>query len=59
MSELYEAEDDLSFRSFPSPIAINFLAGTMGIANAERALSYLRTIAEFISQPEVKDVVPL
>lgn len=29
----------------------------MGIANAERALTYYRILAEFISQPEYKDVV--
>ncbi len=29
----------------------------MGIANAERALDYIRIIAEFISQPEYRDVV--
>jgi glucan 1,3-beta-glucosidase len=31
--------------------------GVMGIANAERTLTYLRILAEFISQPEYKDVV--
>ncbi|KAF9525007.1 glycoside hydrolase superfamily [Crepidotus variabilis] len=36
---------------------INFLRGTMGIANAERALNYIRIFTEFISQPEWKDVV--
>lgn len=30
--------------------SINFLNGMMGIANAERALEYIRVIAEFISQ---------
>jgi glucan 1,3-beta-glucosidase len=29
----------------------------MGIANAQRALGYIRIIAEFISQPEWRDVV--
>lgn len=29
---------------------INFLNGPMGVANAERALEYIRVIAEFISQ---------
>ncbi|KAH9858079.1 glycoside hydrolase superfamily [Lenzites betulinus] len=38
---------------------INVLLGPMGIANAERALDYIRIIAEFISQPEYKDVIPL
>lgn len=36
---------------------INVLYGPMGIANAERALDYIRIIAEFISQPEYRDVV--
>ncbi|KAL7414386.1 glycoside hydrolase superfamily [Mrakia frigida] len=39
--------------------SVGFMSGVMGIANAERTLSYLRTIAEFISQPEIKDVVPI
>ncbi|KAG2015231.1 exo-beta-1,3-glucanase [Coprinopsis cinerea AmutBmut pab1-1] len=31
----------------------------MGLANAQRALNYIRIIAEFISQPEWRDVVPM
>lgn len=31
----------------------------MGIANAQRTLDYIRSIAEFISQPEWQDVVPV
>ncbi|KAJ3510567.1 hypothetical protein NLJ89_g4596 [Agrocybe chaxingu] len=38
---------------------INFMMGTMGIANAQRALNYIRIITEFISQPEWRDVVPM
>ncbi|KAJ7245974.1 glycoside hydrolase superfamily [Mycena rebaudengoi] len=38
---------------------INFLNGPMGIANAQRMLDYIRVIAEFISQPEYADVVPM
>ena len=38
---------------------INFLNGPMGIANAQRALDYIRVIAEFISQPEYSDVVAM
>ena len=38
---------------------INVLYGPMGIANAQRALDYIRIIAEFISQPEYKDVVAI
>lgn len=37
---------------------INFLTGTMGLANAQRALDYIRVLAEFISQPEYRNVVP-
>ncbi|THH20693.1 hypothetical protein EW146_g728 [Bondarzewia mesenterica] len=36
---------------------INVLNGTMGYANAQRSLDYIRILAEFISQPEYKDVV--
>jgi hypothetical protein len=38
---------------------INFLNGAMGVANAQRALGYIRIIAEFISQPEWRNVVPV
>lgn len=31
----------------------------MGLANAERSLNYIRSIVEFISQPEYKDVVQI
>jgi len=31
--------------------------GVMGIANAQRTLSYLRTITQFVSQPQYSDVV--
>ncbi|THH06748.1 hypothetical protein EW145_g3869 [Phellinidium pouzarii] len=36
---------------------INVLNGPMGYANAQRSLDYIRIFAEFISQPEYKDVV--
>ncbi len=36
--------------------SINVLNGPMGYANAQRSLDYIRIIAEFISQPEYKDV---
>ncbi|KAG8955546.1 hypothetical protein FRC03_011098 [Tulasnella sp. 419] len=35
----------------------NFLRGVMGLANADRTLDYIRSIAQFISQPQYKDVV--
>ncbi len=33
--------------------------GPMGIANAQRALDYIRIITEFISQPQYANVVPM
>ncbi|KAG9312258.1 glycoside hydrolase family 5 protein [Chiua virens] len=39
--------------------SVNFLNGVMGLANAERAIDYIRIIAEFISQPEWQPVVPV
>lgn len=38
---------------------VGFLNGTMGIVNAQRSLNYIRTVAEFISQPEYRNVVPM
>ncbi|KAI0079030.1 glycoside hydrolase [Panus rudis PR-1116 ss-1] len=38
---------------------INFLNGPMGIANAQRTMDYIRVLAEFISQPQYKDVVQM
>ncbi|GAA95845.1 glycoside hydrolase family 5 protein [Mixia osmundae IAM 14324] len=38
---------------------IGFMKGVMGIANAERALAYVRTLVEFISQPEYANVIPM
>lgn len=37
--------------------SVNVLNGPMGLANAQRSLDYIRIIAEFISQPEYRDVV--
>ncbi|KAF8602790.1 glycoside hydrolase [Ceratobasidium sp. AG-I] len=39
--------------------SINWLNGTMGIANAQRSLNYMRILTEFISQPQYRDVVPM
>ncbi|KAJ7066845.1 glycoside hydrolase family 5 protein [Mycena belliarum] len=36
---------------------INWLNGIMGVANAQRTIDYIRIIAEFIAQPEYKEVV--
>ncbi|KAI9509662.1 exo-beta-1,3-glucanase [Russula earlei] len=38
---------------------INVLNGPMGLANAQRSLDYIRILAEFISQPQYKDVVTM
>ena len=38
---------------------VNFLMGVMGMANAERAMNYIRIITEFITQSEYTDVVPM
>ncbi|KAJ7118502.1 glycoside hydrolase family 5 protein [Mycena crocata] len=38
---------------------VNFLNGVMGVANAQRALDYIRIIAEFIAQPEYAEVVQM
>lgn len=37
--------------------SINVMKGVMGIANAQRTLTYLRIFTQFISQPQYKDVV--
>ncbi|EJF57265.1 glycoside hydrolase [Dichomitus squalens LYAD-421 SS1] len=39
--------------------SINWLSGVMGLANAERSLDYIRIVAEFVSQPEWRAVVPM
>lgn len=33
--------------------------GVMGLANAQRALNYIRILAEFISQPQYAEVVSM
>ena len=38
---------------------VNFLNGPMGMANAQRSLDYIRILAEFISQPQYRDVVTM
>ncbi|KAF9260276.1 glycoside hydrolase [Marasmius fiardii PR-910] len=37
----------------------SFLHGPMGYANAQRTLDYIRILAEFISQPQYRDVVTM
>ncbi|GAA5970276.1 hypothetical protein JCM11641_001645 [Rhodosporidiobolus odoratus] len=39
--------------------SINFLHGTMGFANAQRALDYIATVAEFLTMEEVAPIVPM
>ncbi|PCH38152.1 glycoside hydrolase family 5 protein [Wolfiporia cocos MD-104 SS10] len=39
--------------------SINVLNGPMGLANAQRSLSYIKIIAEFISQPQYSSVVTI
>ena len=39
--------------------SINVLNGPMGFANAQRSLDYIRILAEFISQPQYKDIVTM
>ncbi|KAG0149231.1 hypothetical protein CROQUDRAFT_40036 [Cronartium quercuum f. sp. fusiforme G11] len=38
---------------------IGFLTGAMGIVNAQRTCNYIRTLTQFISQPEYRNVVPM
>ncbi|KAF8739527.1 hypothetical protein AX14_009299 [Amanita brunnescens Koide BX004] len=37
--------------------SVNFMNGVMGIANAQRTLTYYRILTEFVSQDQYKDVV--
>ncbi|KAH7107071.1 glycoside hydrolase [Auriculariales sp. MPI-PUGE-AT-0066] len=37
----------------------NWMQGVMGIANAQRSMDYIRIYAEFISKPEITNVVPM
>ncbi|KAF9513357.1 glycoside hydrolase family 5 protein [Hydnum rufescens UP504] len=39
--------------------SLDFLNGVMGIANAQRAVEYVRIITEFISEPEYSNIVPI
>jgi len=38
---------------------INWMRGTMGLANLQRSLDIIQTLLEFIMQPEWKDIVPM
>ncbi|KZV84050.1 glycoside hydrolase family 5 protein [Exidia glandulosa HHB12029] len=38
---------------------INFMEGVMGIANAQRTLTYIQTLAQFICQDQYKNVIPM
>ncbi|KZV97605.1 glycoside hydrolase [Exidia glandulosa HHB12029] len=37
----------------------NWLKGPMGVANAQRTLTYIRTLTQFIAQPQYSNVVPM
>ncbi|KAF9451864.1 glycoside hydrolase family 5 protein [Macrolepiota fuliginosa MF-IS2] len=37
--------------------SVNFMYGVMGIANAQRTLTYLRIITQFVSQDQYRDVI--
>lgn len=39
--------------------SVNVLNGPMGLANAQRSIDYIRIIAEFISQPQYRNVVTM
>ncbi|KAI0359285.1 glycoside hydrolase [Trametes cingulata] len=39
--------------------AINWMNGPMGLANAQRSLYYQRVIAEFVAQPQWRDLIPI
>jgi len=39
--------------------AVNWLYGVMGIANAQRSLEVIRSVTEFASQEEYKDVITM
>ena len=36
---------------------VDFLVGTMGLANAQRMLNYIRIFTEFFSQPEWSQLI--
>lgn len=38
---------------------VNWMRGVMGIANAQRHLEYIRSLAQFLSQDGIKQVVPM
>ena len=39
--------------------AVNWLYGVMGIANAQRSLEVIRSVTEFASQEQYKDVITM
>ncbi|KAK4703423.1 glucan 1,3-beta-glucosidase, partial [Phenoliferia sp. Uapishka_3] len=39
--------------------SMGFMNGVMGIANAQRTLNHIRVLAEFLSIPEIAEVVPM
>ena len=39
--------------------SMNWLSSVMGLVNAERSLGYTRFVVKFVSQPELRAVVPM
>jgi len=39
--------------------SVGFLNGVMGVTNGQRAISYIQTLVQFISQPEYQNVVTM
>ncbi|OWZ33521.1 glucan 1,3-beta-glucosidase [Cryptococcus neoformans AD2-60a] len=39
--------------------SVNWMNGVMGLANAQRSLDYIRTLAQFIAQPEYAPVIQM
>jgi hypothetical protein len=40
-----------------TPLLLHSMYGAMGIANAQRTLTYLRILTQFVSQDQYRDVV--
>lgn len=38
---------------------INWMHGAMGLVNGQRTLEYIRSMVEYISQPGIREVVPM
>ena len=38
---------------------VNWMYGVMGLTNAQRSLAQLRSMSQYLSQPGIKEVVPM